>query len=129
MIHILIIDDEKIFCDCLGEFLTRHGFQVSLAYTAEQAIMKLEDRVFDVVVCDVCLPKTSGVTLLKMLKARYPLTSVIMMTGYISIAMAQECLSVGAYDFLYKPFRSEKLLAVLEDIRRRKNRWQELGIK
>lgn len=125
---LLFIDDEKVFCQCAQGFLELRGCRVTTAHDVETALDLLQSGEFDAVVSDICLPKISGISLLKTLRARGSLVPVVMMSGYADTRVAVECLQAGAADFLFKPYRMEVLETVLSEIRVKNRRLEAAGI-
>ena len=119
--RILVVDDEKIKRITLADDLASQGHDVVMAGDGEEAIAKLSQGRFDVVVTDLKMPKLDGIELLKRIK-QDPLADVevIMMTAYGSIPVAVEAVKLGAFDFLTKPFRNEDVFPLLARIDREK---------
>lgn len=113
MPKILIIEDDTAFCQMLQKFLTRQGFDVSTAYSIQEAEAQLEVSDFELILSDVRLPKGSGVTLLPRLKRQSPSTQVILMTGYAEVKSAVSAMKKGAFDYISKPFTPEEMLTVI----------------
>ena len=118
---ILVVDDEKIKRVTLTDDLAAEGHEVVAAGDGEEAIDRLNDGRFDVVVTDLKMPKIDGIELLTRIK-QGPAADmeVIMMTAYGSIPVAVEAVKLGAFDFLTKPFRNEDLFPLLARIQRRR---------
>jgi DNA-binding NtrC family response regulator len=118
---ILVVDDEKIKRVTLADDLATQGHEVITADNGAEALQKLQQEWFDVVVTDLKMPKCDGIELLKQIKEG-PLAEmeVIMMTAYGSIPVAVEAVKLGAFDFLTKPFRNEDLFPLLARIERSK---------
>lgn len=113
-IRFLIVDDEQSIrrlCMTIGANL---GFLCSEAESAEAALVSLETHAPDIVVTDLRLPNLSGVDLLKQVKSVLPRTEVAIMTGHGSIESAVDAMKLGAYDYIEKPFRVEKLRLLLQ---------------
>ena len=117
--EILVVDDEIGIRDLLSEILFDEGYHVSVAENAEQARKFRKRQVPDLVLLDIWMPDTDGITLLKEWVAEGLLTMpVIMMSGHGTIETAVEATRIGAIDFLEKPVTLQKLLdAVAEAIR------------
>jgi two-component system response regulator PilR (NtrC family) len=110
MADILVVDDDEVIRDTLCELLSQdHSCQT--AETAEDALVKLEARSFDVILTDVSMPGLSGAELLKRVLRTYPGTPVIMVSGLSDQEQAESLIEMGAFDYLLKPFRLE----VVED--------------
>jgi DNA-binding NtrC family response regulator len=115
-LQILLVDDEPGLRRTLEEALRDAGHEVTAASDGAQALSHALSRVFDVVICDVRLPKVDGLTLFRRLRRESPSTKVIMMTAYAGVAEAVAALKEGAYDYLTKPFDLDELLLQLERI-------------
>ncbi len=115
MANILVVDDELGIRDLLSEILNDEGHTVEVAENAAQArAARLRDRP-DLVLLDIWMPDTDGVTLLKEWSAAGALTMpVIMMSGHATIDTAVEATKIGALAFLEKPITLQKLLKAVE---------------
>ena len=115
MANILVVDDEHGIRDLLWEILNDEGHQVELAENAAQArAARLRERP-DLVLLDIWMPDTDGVTLLKEWSSTHLLTMpVIMMSGHATIDTAVEATRIGALAFLEKPITMQKLLKAVE---------------
>ncbi len=112
-IKLLVVDDEQSIrrlCMTIGGSL---GFACDEAESAETAANRLETDPPDVVLTDLKLPNQSGVELLKQIKGVMPRTEVAIMTGHGSIESAVDAMKLGAYDYIEKPFRVEKMRLLL----------------
>lgn len=111
---ILVVDDEVGIRELLSEILFDEGYRIHLAENATQARSFREQHVPDLVLLDIWMPDTDGLTLLKEWVAREQLTMpVIMMSGHGTIETAMEAMRIGASDFLEKPIALQKLLATV----------------
>lgn len=115
MADILIVDDELGVRELLLEVLEDEGHAVVLAANAAQARQSRQTRSFDLVLLDIWMPDTDGVTLLKEWSAQGCLTlPVIMMSGHATIETAVEATKIGAFDFLEKPIALARLLKTVQ---------------
>lgn len=113
-LRFLVVDDEQSIrrlCMTVAEGL---GFLCTEAETAEAAIESFETGPPDIVVSDLKLPSLSGADLLRKIKEMLPRTEVAIMTGHGSVESAVEAMRQGAYDYIEKPFRVEKLRRLLQ---------------
>ena len=113
-IRFVIVDDEQSIrrlCMTVGQGL---GFECAEAETAEAALESLEAVLPDIIVTDLKLPNLTGVELLRKIKEQLPRAEVAIMTGHGSIESAVEAMRQGAYDYIEKPFRVEKLRQLLQ---------------
>ena len=112
--EILVVDDEVGIRELLSEILFDEGYQVHLAENAEQARACRLEREPDLVLLDIWMPDTDGVTLLKEWVEQDLLTMpVVMMSGHGTIETAVEATRIGAADFLEKPIALQKLLSTI----------------
>ena len=113
-IRMLVVDDEQSIrrlCMTIGTSL---GFLCGEAESAEAAIARLDSDAPDLVLTDLKLPNQSGVELLRQVKAQLPRAEVAIMTGHGSIESAVDAMKLGAYDYIEKPFRVEKMRLLLQ---------------
>jgi two-component system response regulator AtoC len=113
-IRLLVVDDEQSIrrlCMTIGTSL---GFACAEAESAEAAVTRLDGEAPDLVLTDLKLPSQSGVELLRQIKALLPRTEVAIMTGHGSIESAVDAMKLGAYDYIEKPFRVEKMRLLLQ---------------
>lgn len=112
--HILVVDDEIGIRELLSEILFDEGYQIHLAENAEQARAYRNEHEPDLVLLDIWMPDTDGVTLLKEWVEQDLLTMpVVMMSGHGTIETAVEATRIGALDFLEKPIALKKLLSTV----------------
>src|SRR5574340_672926 len=112
--QILVVDDEIGIRELLSEILFDEGYQVHLAENAEQARAFRNECEPDLVLLDIWMPDTDGVTLLKEWVDQDLLTMpVVMMSGHGTIETAVEATRIGAVDFLEKPIALQKLLSAI----------------
>ena len=102
-IRVLLVDDEVDFTEALGQRLEARGFAVTTAPSGDEALEKVDDEDFDVVVLDLFMPGRDGLETLREIKSRKPLTEVIMLSGNGTEETAIEGMRNGAFDFLTKP--------------------------
>lgn len=112
--RILVVDDEVGIRELLSEILFDEGYEVHLAENAAQARAFRNEREPDLVLLDIWMPETDGVTLLKEWVEHDLLTMpVVMMSGHGTIETAVEATRIGAVDFLEKPIALQKLLSTI----------------
>ncbi|MFQ5963469.1 MAG: sigma-54-dependent transcriptional regulator [Candidatus Scalinduaceae bacterium] len=107
--NILIVDDDPIECDSLAELLKYEGYFIETACNGKIASEKLKQKLFNVVVTDVNMTEVTGFDLLKHISENYPKSSVILITGYGQIEDAVSAIKLGAYDYIMKPFKDDKI--------------------
>jgi DNA-binding NtrC family response regulator len=111
--HLLIVDDEPALREAIAERLADHGFVVEQAENGEQALQRLADFAFDILLTDLRLPGIDGRRVLDAALERYPEIIAIVITGYGTVKDAVEAIKQGAADFITKPFQFDALLHVL----------------
>jgi len=112
--EVLILDDEAIVCERLGEHLVKKGYRVETFTASEEALARLAAKAFDVVVTDIKMKGPTGLEVLRWVREHSPRTQVIMITGYASLETANEAEVVGAFGFVCKPFQLEEVHALVK---------------
>lgn len=107
--NVLVVDDEPVVCHSLRRILSRQSCLVEEAFKAEVAEQKLMNKKYDLIFLDLKMPDKDGMEILLSIKAKYPETPVIMISGFGSIDKAVEATKLGAYQFIAKPFTPEEL--------------------
>lgn len=111
---ILLVEDELSMRLGMQHALSRAGYEVAAADTAEAARHALHRRPFDLVITDLRLPGMSGMELLDSIREMHPGTGVILITAFPEVELAVQAIKAGAFDFLCKPFQSDGLLIAVE---------------
>src|SRR5919201_607733 len=111
--HLLLVDDEAALREAIAERLADHGFVVEQASSGEQALERLADFAFDILITDLRLPGIDGRKVVEAALERYPEIIPIVITGYGTVKDAVEAIKQGAADFITKPFQFDALLHVL----------------
>jgi len=113
-VRVLIVDDEINFSSVVSEELTNEGFYVEQASDGKDALKLLQQGEYDVVLLDINMPQLSGIDVLKKFQRDDLPPEFIMITGYASVQTAIEAMKLGAYDYITKPYRIEKLKTLIE---------------
>ena len=115
-IDVLVIDDEVDIRDLISDILKEEGFAPRSAANSQQALNLIADKVPNAVVLDIWLQGSDldGLGILELVKKRYPLMPVIVISGHGTIETAVSAIKIGAYDYIEKPFTHEKLMIVLK---------------
>src|SRR5262245_17989195 len=108
--HLLLVDDEAGFREVIAERLEDQGFRVEQAGTGEEAVQRLSEFAFDILVTDLRLPGVDGRQVLDEAFARYPEIIALVVTGYGTVREAVEVTRLGAEGFITKPFQFEELM-------------------
>jgi DNA-binding NtrC family response regulator len=111
--HLLLVEDEGPLREAIAERLTDVGFEVEQTGSGEQALDRLAEFAFDIVITDLRLPGLDGSRVLEAAVERYPDIIGIVVTGYGTVKDAVEAIKRGATDFITKPFQFDELLHVL----------------
>ena len=112
---ILVLDDEPIVCKRLKPFFQKAGYEAEAFTRPAEALARVEERRFDVVITDLKMQGLDGLAFLGKVKALYPDTDVIVITGFATLETARESFRKGVFDFVAKPF---KLTKILDGVRR-----------
>ncbi len=115
MSNILIIDDEKAIRKTLSEILSYEGYKIEEAGDGEEGLKKFKDRTYDVVLCDIKMPKLDGIEFLDKAREANPDVPVIMISGHGTIETAVEAVKKGAYDYISKPPDLNRLLITIRN--------------
>ncbi len=127
MKRVLVVDDEENIRLVLRTLLRKHGYEVEVADSGEQALGLLDKFGPDVILTDVRMPKMGGLDLLATLRAKQVHATVIVMSAYGNIDIALEAMKAGAYDYVSKPFKPDEIVLALRkaeerELLRRENR-------
>jgi two-component system, OmpR family, response regulator VicR len=118
---VLLVDDEPEFVAILTQRLTKRNYSVTFAHSGKDALARLEeDKGIEVVILDVKMPGFNGIETLKLIRKKWPLIEVIMLTGHSTLNSAINTIKLGAYDFLLKPIEINKLVSKIEEAAGRK---------
>ena len=115
MADILIIDDEKAIRKTLTEILSFEGYKIDEASDGEEGLKKFKEKTYDVVLCDIKMPKLDGIEFLQKAGDANPDIPIIMISGHGNIETAVEAVKKGAYDFISKPPDLNRLLITIRN--------------
>lgn len=116
---ILIIEDEKLLADSLGELLERKGFQVEIVYDGETGKDFAQLGIYDLLILDVMMPGLNGYEVARQVRASRCFTPILMLTAKSTLEDRIQGLNAGADYYLTKPFDSRELLACINALLRR----------
>lgn len=111
---ILVVDDDATLCYLLKEELVSEGFPVDIVYDGKLAIGKIKEKNYDLLLLDLEMKEVSGEDVLKFVKENIPNLLVIVLTGKSEVRTAVDCIKLGAYDFITKPYEFQQLLVTIE---------------
>jgi two-component system, NtrC family, nitrogen regulation response regulator NtrX len=115
MSNILIVDDEKAIRKTLSEILSYEGYRIDEAGDGEEGIRKFREKEYDVILCDIKMPKMDGIEFLDKAKELNPDIPIIMISGHGTIETAVEAVKKGAYDYISKPPDLNRLLITIRN--------------
>ncbi len=116
--RVLLVDDEEEFVSALSERLMLRGIEVDSALNGEEALARLVEKEFEVVILDVMMPGLGGLEVLKQIKSTHPNTQVILLTGHGSTREGIEGMRLGAFDYLIKPVDIDEMLEKMKEAAR-----------
>ncbi|HEY0060304.1 MAG TPA: sigma-54 dependent transcriptional regulator, partial [Flavisolibacter sp.] len=119
MTSILIIDDEKAIRKTLSEILSFEGYKIDEAQDGEEGLKLFKEKTYDVVLCDIKMPKLDGIEFLQKATEFNSDVPVIMISGHGNIETAVEAVKKGAYDFIQKPPDLNRLLITIRNAKER----------
>lgn len=114
---LLIVDDEKRFARMLAKRLHLRGCDCQVCFTGQEALERLEQKTFFLILLDLHLPDIYGAEVLARIKARDPLTPVVILTAHGTEKDRQACMAHGAYAFMHKPLGIDAFMSLLEEIK------------
>ncbi len=114
----LVVDDEETFRMLLKDILAEEGFPVETAVDGDEAIRKVKEKLFDIMLLDLRMPGKDGIEVLKFCKEQAVNVDIIVLTGVDDIRIAVDCMKLGASEFMVKPVDAESLLFKIHSIMR-----------
>jgi DNA-binding NtrC family response regulator len=117
---VLVVDDEREFSVLLSERLRRRDYEAQFCFGGKEALEILGRRPCDVIVLDLVMPEMDGITTLKEIKLRYPLTEVILLSGRATLETAIQGMWMGAFEYLTKPCEIEHMTSKINEAYLRK---------
>lgn len=123
-ISILILDDEPIVGKRLKPSLEKKGYDVEIFTESSEAMKRIRERNFDIVITDLKMEGIDGMQFLTEVKKRSPNTEVIVITGFATMDTAKESFQKGVFDFLAKPFKLGEIAEVVKKVENKKRKQQ-----
>jgi DNA-binding NtrC family response regulator len=128
--RILVVDDEEIVLRSCLRILSGDEFQVETVQDGRQALQKVEENPYDVMILDIMMPNVDGLEVLRRVKETHPNVDIIMVTGLAQIDTAVKAMKLGAFDYIAKPFEPDELkLVVQRALERRRLLQENLNLK
>ncbi len=106
---LLVVDDDRQLAESMADYLRSLGHRTETSFTARDAMARMKEYRFDIVICDVNLPDEDGFAVLEWANKAVPDTEIILLTGYGTIESAVDAIRLGAFDYLTKPVIDEEL--------------------
>jgi two-component system response regulator AtoC len=125
--RVLIIDDEPGLRQTVSMVLSGEGYEVQVAADGEEGLARAREMRPDIILCDVRMPRLTGIHFLEQYRAEGGEALVIMMTAYGSVELALEAMKKGAYDYISKPFGADQLVLTLKKAEEREALRREVG--
>jgi DNA-binding NtrC family response regulator len=122
------VDDEREFVEALSERLVIRDYDVTISFSGEDAIDKVKNDFYDVVILDVAMPGKDGIETLREIKSIKPLTEVIILTGHGVMETAVDGKRLGAYDSLLKPCETNELISKINQAYKQKEKRRENSV-
>ncbi|NQT20949.1 MAG: response regulator [Planctomycetes bacterium] len=113
--RVLVVDDEKLVCESCSSILSEEGFQVETTMSARDGLRRISSESFDLLLADLRMPDIDGIELIEKVKAKVPQISIIVITGYPSVATAVRATQLGAIEYISKPFTPDELMSRVKD--------------
>lgn len=114
MVRVAVVDDNEDIVNLLGEVLQHAGYKPDLFTVSSDALLAATSSEYDIIITDLEMPDVSGIDLLARTKEVFPLTQVLVITGYASVKSASEAMHQGAISYLTKPLTSTQIMAHVE---------------
>ena len=114
--RLLVVDDDAVFREELADLLRDDRHEVAVSPSVPKALEELATAEFDAVLCDLKMPRQGGLDLLREVRAHYPTTPVVMVTGFASVETAVAAMKAGAAEYIQKPFKIEQVREVLDHL-------------
>jgi len=108
-INILAVDDDKEFLTLLHDVLKDEGYEITVAESMSEAIAKVKDVLFDLIITDKNMPEPKGADLINKIKSISPDSKIIVLTGFGDVESYLELMNLGIYDYLNKPVKMSEL--------------------
>ncbi len=124
--NVLLVDDEVGFIETFGERLELRNFEISKAFSGEEALQVLaENETIEVVILDVKMPGMDGIETLAEIKRKKPLVEVMMLSGHADVGSAIEGMKHGAFDYLMKPVDMDQIITKVNEAAMKKRQHEE----
>jgi len=123
--RVLVVDDEENLRHYLQMVLGEAGYQVEAASDGVEALEKMQHQSWDIILCDIRMPRMDGMAFLKQAKAKGLEGAIIMMSAYGTVDTAVEAMKIGAYDYVSKPFNADEIILTIKKAEERERLREE----
>ena len=114
--RVLVIDDEALMRRLVRKILMKEGYSVAAASGPPEALQKLGQSNYDIVITDLRMPEVDGFSFIAQLRERHPGTSLIVMTGFGDAETADQVRAHGADEYITKPFNEREIQVIVERV-------------
>ncbi len=114
--NVLVVDDDQLLREVVGEYLAKNGFNVETPDTAIDALQDFTVGKYDLAVIDLVMPDMGGIELMESLISKDPNLKIVIMTGYPTVDSAYKAMVDGVAEYIIKPFRMKELLEVVNSL-------------
>jgi DNA-binding NtrC family response regulator len=114
-VNILVVDTDKKTCQSLTDLLLDEGYSIINVHSGEEAMQQLSERIFDLAIVELKLPKMDGLEVLRRIRVQNGSTQVIILTGHGTIKTSVEAMKEGAFDYLTKPCNKDEVKIVIKN--------------
>ena len=116
---VLLVDDEEELVETVAERLEIRGIDAEAVTSGEEALQRILEKAYDVVLLDIKMPGLSGIEVLKLIRRQRPKTQVILITGHCTAEDGESGMREGAFDYVVKPIDIDVLVAKLREAARK----------
>ncbi len=113
---ILIVDDDQLLRDVVGQYLVKNGYDVEIPDTALETIETFKPGNYSLAIIDLVMPDIGGIELMESLLSKDPNLKMVIMTGYPTVDSAYKAMVDGVFEYIIKPFRMKELLEVVQKL-------------
>lgn len=119
--HLLVVDDEDNMRHMMSALLGKSGYRIDTAENGRTAFQKVQEKVYDFILCDLKMPEMDGLEFLDAAREHLQNTTVVMMSAFGTMDTALTAIKKGAYDFITKPFKPDEVLLTLKKAEERES--------
>ncbi len=125
--RVLLVDDEPALVRVYTRALSAEGYEVDVAGDGADALLKLRERTYDVVVTDICMPRMGGLRLLEGIRRLCPDVPAVLMTAHLDPETYERARALGSVRYLLKPFKLEQLANAVQSAAKLREVWRRMS--